>query len=379
MVSAKSYQLEQVDRDKWKATLSMGKGADGKYRRRTKTFEATGIRTARRLADDWVADTLEDVNADTFGHTLDDYLTIKASGFTEAGRRSTTTTIEIHIRPQLGDVPIADLTRRHIADWQGSQSGAATTLRNRAKLLRMVMRWAAKTGRMSRPLQVELSDALEVVKTRKRTAPASVDVVRLINTATDRWSTLLTLAAVTGMRRAELAGLQVGDVDLSARTIRVERALHIDGKLGDTKTDSSRRVIHIDAHTAALLATHLEKAMGAWHGIDGAVIAMPPTAPLFAHADGGHIPINRLTAMVAETRERAGIDGVVLHDLRRMMATELRALGVDPLVVAARLGHSGSGMTDHYTTVLDESAIKAGDLIGERVRSLLEADRLMTR
>ena len=60
---------------------------------------------------------------------------------------------------------------------------------------------------------------------------------------------IIRLAAMTGLRRGELAGLRWSDVDLDGRSVSVRQATTVvAGKpvTGDVKTKRSRRVVNID-------------------------------------------------------------------------------------------------------------------------------------
>lgn len=73
-----------------------------------------------------------------------------------------------------------------------------------------------------------------------------------------RHRTLVLLAAGTGMRASELLGLRWGDIDFTARTIRLNRTWH-SGQIGDGKSDESRKPVVIGKRaTDFLLEWHHE-------------------------------------------------------------------------------------------------------------------------
>lgn len=75
-------------------------------------------------------------------------------------------------------------------------------------------------------------------------------------TAEDRLYPLWRLAAWTGLRRSELAGVQWGDLDLDTAMLSVKRArTQVDGKpvVKGPKTASSRRVVDLDSETVAVM------------------------------------------------------------------------------------------------------------------------------
>jgi integrase len=70
---------------------------------------------------------------------------------------------------------------------------------------------------------------------------------------------IVVLALATGMRRGELLGLQWGDIDLDAATLRVERSLEETSaglRLKSPKTKSGRRNITLPAEAIARLRAY---------------------------------------------------------------------------------------------------------------------------
>jgi len=77
------------------------------------------------------------------------------------------------------------------------------------------------------------------------------------------YNILLHLAAWSGLRAAELGGLQVGDVELPSErhaTLRVERTVRFSAdeeQYGPTKTEGSMRRVPLPPQTTELLANYL--------------------------------------------------------------------------------------------------------------------------
>lgn len=140
-------------------------------------------------------------------------------------------------------------------------------------------------------------------------------------------------------------------------------------------------MVAVSPATVAILSDQIGRVMDRVRrglGLPAAVV--PPDTPLFPGRWGGHRTARSLTLAVSRERKRAGIGrievngrsrhAVWLHGLRHTVATELRAAGTDPLVVADRLGHTSVAMTDAYTSVPSASSRAAAELISAR---LLEA------
>ena len=155
---------------------------------------------------------------------------------------------------------------------------------------------------------------------------------------------LYLLAATTGMRRGELAGLPWSNVDLDAARLTVnQQIVSVQYQLieGNLKTPTSRRSIDLDLRTVAELRRHrrrqLEERMATGQrGDDGYVFAKPDGSPI--HPD-----------LISQTFERAvaklDVPRIRLHDLRHTHATTLLQQNVHPKVVSERLGHSSVAFT----------------------------------
>ncbi len=164
---------------------------------------------------------------------------------------------------------------------------------------------------------------------------------------------MLRLAAMTGLRRAELCGLRWADVDLDAGTLTVRQTIttvdHVP-TVGDPKTAKSRRTLDLDAETVARLRAHrtaqLEQRMliGAGWTDHGLVFAMPDGSPWNPDV------ITQRFALLVKASE---LPRIRLHDLRHTHASHLLAAGVNVKVVSERLGHSSVAFTlDVYAHVM---------------------------
>ncbi len=183
------------------------------------------------------------------------------------------------------------------------------------------------------------------------------------------WHAPLHVAAMTGMRRGEICGLEWGDVDLDGGVIQVRHTITaMAGKLiaGPAKTKRSRRRLDLDPGTVAVLRSWRRRqlehrlAMGA---------GWPEGDLVFTYADGTGIHPDVLTA--AFRRLSAPVEGlprIRLHDLRHSRATALLAAGVNVRVVADRLGHASVAFTlDTYGHSLPGQQLDAANAVAALV------------
>ncbi|WP_324653037.1 tyrosine recombinase XerC [Georgenia sp. H159] len=148
------------------------------------------------------------------------------------------------------------------------------------------------------------------------------------------WATLELLYA-TGVRVAELVGIDVGAVDRRERTVRVL------GKGG------AERVVPF--------GTPADRALGAWLDRGRPELATDTSPPaLFLGARGGRLGVRSVRGRVHHLTALAGVRDLAPHGLRHSAATHLLAGGSDLRTVQEVLGHASLATTQRYTHVTPE-------------------------
>jgi integrase len=197
--------------------------------------------------------------------------------------------------------------------------------------------------------------------TRRQPIPATSpdEVAKVIAEARARNAALglyLWLAVVTGVRRGELCGLQIRDIDLDRGLVHV--AFNYVVRAGqhvrkDTKTHQDRWLA-IDPDTCALIADYLDDIRPELATVG---VVLRDDAYLFSNDPAHSRPWNPdwATHKVAEAAAAAGVD-LDIKGGRHYTASQLLASGFDLRNTAARLGHSGGGATTlrHYADPVPE-------------------------
>lgn len=263
-------ELAQEKLDKVKSLLAQGQSAASLRERGKETFEV--------VAAQWLAS-----RHDLKPRTRAEYANL-LSGKTRARKTGEgDSTEDLSISATFNRREVNTITRSDIADWIGKLSSAgksASTVRHHYFVVRQVFSECVADGRLT----VNPADHVKLPTERSAAGgtPGVVDNPDMFLTAVQvsalvaatPWpcAVLVHVAAWCGLRAAELAGLQVGDVELPDQPInpnavakpgvlRVERTIiTIDGKLvyDSPKAKGSRRRVPMMSATTELLRDYLK-------------------------------------------------------------------------------------------------------------------------
>ena len=256
-----------------------------------------------------------------------------------------------HIRPTLGEVAVADLTRDQLAGWlkaladrprhvrgkAGQDSRAladAATVDERRRrkasanrtltILRAALNQAFRDGRAGSDVAwraVKPFREVDAARVRYFTAD---EVRRLVNAAQGEFRTLINAALFTGCRYGELAAARAGDFNPDAGTLFIAQS----------KSGKARHVVLTDegARFFARLAA-----------------GRATDALLIAKADGSAWGPSHQLRPMAEALKAARITDGSFHILRHTAASHNVMSGVPIAVVSKNLGHADTRMTErHY-------------------------------
>lgn len=160
-----------------------------------------------------------------------------------------------------------------------------------------------------------------------------------------RWHAIYGLALTLGLRRGELLGLRWADIDLESCQLTVRQSLVRAGgelRMQAPKTRKSVRTLPLPAFVGQLLRAHKERQAGEQRR---ARTTWAENGLVFTTAVGTPIEPRNLTRNFETVRERVGLTGVRLHDLRHTCITLLLGMGTPPHIVQAIAGHSHIDVT----------------------------------
>ena len=196
-------------------------------------------------------------------------------------------------------------------------------------------------------------------------------VVTTTDVVSPKFTPLVTLKAIVGLRIGECLGLRWCDVDLDEGQLHVRQTLSRvpeapEGKkfqFKAPKTRKSRRDIPIGPRVVNALRTQkLQVKMGPSHGGHASESC---TCLVFANRNGRYIEPAVVNRVLKKVIDAAGIDKhITPHSLRRTAGTLMSEKKVSPDKIRDMLGHSTIQTTlDHYvvndTDSLRETAVLA--------------------
>ena len=260
--------------------------------------------------------------------------------------------IEHYICPRIGAVPLRRLRVDHLdqlyADLldHGGLTGAALaskTVYDVHVIVRSAL--ADATRRQLVDVNVALLAQAPRSQPRARRGPETWTAIQLrtfLDSANHlRLYPALHLAAMTGMRRGELAGLRWGDWDQPGHRVSVARSRQsVAGRSVEVavKTRTSRRCVDLDPATEAVLTAWRTRQEHDGHPIGLADAMFTNTAGRPVHAES-------ISQLFDRHLARSGLPRIRFHDLRHTHASLLVAAGTPIKVVSERLGHAHPGFT----------------------------------
>ncbi len=253
-------------------------------------------------------------------------------------------------RRGLGALPDADtrVIRGYLADLH-ARGLARTSIARRLATLRSFFRFLIRRGR------ARVNPAHEVrTPSLPGRLPAHLPIDQTVALFHDpagdaeadrRDRAILEVLYAAGVRVAELAGLDVEDVDLREGSVRV---------LGKGRKE---RIVPLGRKAVEALETYL----GPRSGGRGA---------LFRNTRGGRLTVRSLHRIVRARARAAGLAGrVTPHTLRHTFATHLLDAGADLRLIQELLGHARLTTTQRYTHVSADRLAKVYDGAHPRARA----------
>jgi integrase len=218
-----------------------------------------------------------------------------------------------------------------------------TTAAQSYRLLHAVLGTAVLEGLI--PTNPALVKGAGIVDHAERGTATGEEISRLAAAMPEHLAAAVWIAAWSGLRQGELLALARRHVDLSAGSLRVERALGRDRAFHRPKTRASVRTVYLPAFVVDRLADHLARFTA----------EDDPEALVFTSRAGTPVYAGHLHACFARARSAIGRPDLTWHDLRHTGATLAYQAGGSVRDVQRRLGHATSRAAMIYAHAADDS------------------------
>ena len=217
----------------------------------------------------------------------------------------------------VGEINLEDIDGAAFGAWVNEAHLAARSRRTRWTVAGGFLRWVG----------FDLDVPSPPVPRHAPRPLADVDVAALLAVCDARDELLVSLAVCEGLRRGELARVDLADVDLAGNV------MFLVGKGG------AQRWVPVTDATAGRLRAYCDDGRG-W--ADGPLLR--------SRKDGGRLTVAAVGEVAKRLMVKAGIKrpGVTLHSLRHTSATRLWMESSDILMVQQLLGHSSLATTQAY-------------------------------
>lgn len=263
-------------------------------------------------------------------------------------------TVRKYLVPQLKHVRFAELNPVDLETWYGSLRRAgvgAGTVKKIHTTLKVALRYAMRVGAAPRNAAAMIDPPAYQPKPRRR---YTIEQTRAFLAAAQGHpgEALFVAALFVQMRSGELLALRWDDIDLDARTVRVQRTMTDDatGRAvvgATTKTAAGQRPIILPVIVISALRAHRER-LAAGKRLGALVFPNARGKPLYRNGV--------LRRWLYPLQERAGLPRITFHQLRHTGASLLRELGGDLIALRDRLGHESIDTTADVYVHLDLSA-----------------------
>ena len=275
-----------------------------------------------------------------------------------------------HIKPQIGSIPLADLTSldlqrfyKHLLDGgrvdrieakKKPKGLAPKTVRNIHQMIGSAYNLAMEQKLVTRnPTQ---GCALPKVEHKEMKTLTSDQLGAFFQEARDSGVyELYYLDLATGLRRGELLGLKWTDLDVESKMLSVTKQVNrINGELAVSppKTRNSIRTLALPQQAVDLLIAEHKK-----HPRNPYLFPSPKTGTMY-DPDAFRRTHDKILKAI-------GAEHIRFHDLRHTFATLSLKSGVDVKTLSGALGHYSAGFTlNTYTHATAQMKQDAADTIG---------------
>lgn len=252
-----------------------------------------------------------------------------------------------HLLPYFGESQLCDITKLDVQQFVAEkfrQGLAWQTARNAWIVLSTILDSAVQYSYLVMNPARGVKFPPQAPHKERRVLTAE-DVTKLLSQLREPVRTIVTLAALTGLRVGELLALRWRAVDLDSGALRITESVY-EGKFQKPKSEKSVRTIPVGPFVRWLLTGHRRRSL-----------RPAPEDLVFPNRRGGALNGRNLMQRLLEPAgEAAGIGRVTWHQFRHFHSSLLHDLGVPAKVAQQQLGHATIETTlNIYTHAIPET------------------------
>jgi integrase len=275
-----------------------------------------------------------DAPVKTFGDVADAWILQRLPQLKISTQRAAPSQIAKHLRPFFGMMSVESIKTGDVNRWIGSLQLAPKSVHNQWKQFTTIMNWHARQN--DEAARAWYPDLPTIPEDQQRWFTPE-EMRQIIDAAHGQYKVFFRLAAATGLRFGELAGLHVEDISFSGGFVRVTRSVW-NGIEVAVKTKKGYRHAPIDSGTVAILQ---------------AFLGDRTTGRLFQGSRGGVLDHDVTSKVLKPICKRLGIPEGGCHAFRHGRVSHLQANNVPGDLIKNVIGHSSLRTTRTYTHFSD--------------------------
>jgi integrase len=383
--------IRQRGKDSWELSVSLGKGNNGKYIRKTKNVKAKNKTEAKELLRRFIfeVETGDYTNQGNvlFKEVVFDWKKKHLANLAIRTQQGYESNLTLRVLPFFGHLKISSIKKFHLQNFFDSlmEDGARmdgkdtklsnSHINNHHVLLGSIFSFAVDRGYIKEsPLK-----GVKKLKTQKKKMniyqkSELVDLMNHLNEEPLLWKVLVTLAILSGAREGELVALEWKHINFEKEIITIEQSLTL--KVGEgikvktTKTDRSR-IVSIPPSMVQLLKEYKHEknkerlASGEWiEEWEGVKRDFIFTAP---GSSGRPLRPDSVSQWWSRfLKKNDEIKRITFHGLRHTSVSLLIDEKNAMKVISERVGHAKISTTmDIYGHLLEDADKKAADSLNK--------------
>ncbi len=278
--------------------------------------------------------------------------------------------LKTHLEAHWNDVPIEHITIDSVNEWAWKKRREGLSWVTIKDALRTMQRVLSAFSKDKKPpfsqsgLTIPERDKLQMKIHSRRNVSFSWAQAEQIakqirnldglgDVRREQYSTLILLAAASGLRSSELLALKVDDIDFKASTVRVDESSdqRTNGRIGPCKNAAAYRTVALHDAEGKKAMRELKNILVPRPNDDALVFRSKRAGPL--------LETTVLNQGLYPALKALGLPQGGLHGFRRGCNRRWELAGINPAVIRQQMGHSSHRMTALYSGEIPLDQVRA--------------------